>query len=241
MCLALSHQEAHPHLEVIRRRHRAQFPLQASSYSGRTGRQGLPFDASLPWTSPHWKGEDLDAHFLFHSCKHTFRSQKGPVRPETAPGGKGACVASPPSPKRLDQPSGLAGLALSTSTTPSTYCFRRILVLKPTERRGSWALQPPSWRQQELSSQDSWKAQHFEYCKLYYQIIKTEAVVGTCEFATTWSEVQTSLRSAAKSGAVLRGTGPKPVRPANNSRRRVPGLKYSPATGGGSAAIMSSL
>ena len=77
MCLALSRQEAHPHLEVIRRRHRAQFPLQASSYSGRTGRQGLPFDASLPWTSPHWKREDLDAHFLFHSCKHTFRSHEG--------------------------------------------------------------------------------------------------------------------------------------------------------------------
>lgn len=45
--------------------------------------------------------------------------------------------------------------------------------------------------------------------------------MGTCEFATTWSEVQMSLRPAAKSRAVLRGTGPKPVTPANNSRVEV--------------------
>lgn len=49
-----------------------------------------------------------------------------------------------------------------------------------------------------------------------------------------------ALRFAAEVGQSCGRTGPKPLGSANNSRWRVPGLKYSPATGGGNRAITES-
>ena len=52
--------------------------------------------------------------------------------------------------------------------------------------------------------------------------------------------MQAALRLAAEVGQSCGRTGPKPLGSANNSRWRVPGLKYSPATRGGNRAITES-